>query len=79
MTSILKNTYATQDIISDLALGSVTYTDILITDLITERVEDMDASARKAGDEIDWGTLAISTRWDGLVDGLIVSCRVNPL
>lgn len=79
MTSILKNTYATQDIISDLALGSVTYTDILITDLITERVEDMDASARKAGDKVDWGTLSISTRWDGLVDGLIVSCRVNPL
>lgn len=78
MTSILKNIYASQDIVHRFQLENAHYPDIHLASLISERIEELAMAADDKGEKVDWGTLTISTRWDNLVDGLLVSCRVNP-
>jgi len=76
MTVINRNLYATQDIVPrrDLEAG---YPDRIILAILDERLDDLFHSARDKNETLDWATLTISTRFDALIDGLLISCRVN--
>lgn len=77
MAHINSTLYAMQDIVSRRHLEATNYPDRTIAFIIEERLNDMWLSSREKNEKLDWSTLAISTRFDALVDGLIVSCRIN--
>jgi hypothetical protein len=79
MTSILKNIYAVQDIVPKVELEHWSYPDLNLTWLIADRIEQLTEAVRDKGENVDWGTLAITTRWDDSVGGLLISTRVNPI
>lgn len=79
MTSILKNIYAVQDILPNTLLRQLRYPDIHLGSVIADRIAELAMAADEKGEKVDWGTLAITTRWDDSVDGLLISTRVNPV
>lgn len=77
MTSIFKNTYAVQDELSRAYMDLHTYPDIEIAQRVYDRIGHFAVAAANRNETVDWGTLTVTTRWDGLTDSLLISSRVN--
>lgn len=77
MVSILRNTYAVSDTISDLVLTRAHYPDRIFLGAIGDALDDIHHAAVDKGETLDWTTLAISTRRDNLAGGIIVATRIN--
>jgi hypothetical protein len=77
MAHIYSNIYAQQDIVPRIQLESINYPDAMLAAIIRDQLEGFWQASVDKQEELDWSTLAISTRWDDLVNGLLVSGRVN--
>ena len=48
-----------------------------ILDVVELHLDQFESAAELQGEELDWSTFITSTRFDGLVDGLLVTTRMD--
>lgn len=71
--------YMRQDILADTMVDAVHHQADLFGYHIMTALVQFEQEAMRQGDKLNWDTLAISTRWDGLAQGTLLSSRVDGL